>query len=78
LVAADGPLRGPPLNRGVMPKEMDDYVAIHGDKWKWADIQESVEWARLQQWEKRKWVARPALVSKEGISDFVGIHARTR
>jgi hypothetical protein len=51
---------------------MDEYVTIHGDKWKWADIQESVEWARNQQWKKQKWVARAALVSKGSTSDYVG------
>lgn len=55
-----------------MPKEMDEYVVIHGGKWKRTDLQDSVEWARLQQWEKRKWVARPALVSKGSVSAFGG------
>ena len=51
---------------------MDDYVTIHGDKWKWADIRESVKWACKQSWKKQKWVARPALVSKGSVSDYVG------
>jgi hypothetical protein len=51
---------------------MDEYVTIHGDTWKWADIEESVEWARNQQWKKQKWVARAALVSKGSTSDYVG------
>ena len=51
---------------------MDEYVTIHGDKWKWADIQESVAWARNQQWKKQKWVARASLVSKGSTSDYVG------
>jgi len=61
-----------PSIQTVMPKEMDEHVVIHGDNWKWPDIQESVEWARLQKWEKRKWRVRAALVSKGGISDFKG------
>lgn len=46
---------------------MDEYVTIHGDKWKTADVTESVEWAREQ-----KWIARAALISKGSASDYVG------
>ena len=51
---------------------MDETVTIHGDEWKWTDIEESVEWARKQEWTKQKWVPRAALVSRGKISDYVG------
>jgi len=51
---------------------MQEYVTIHGEKWKMADIKESVEWVREQPWKKEKWVARAALISKGSTSDYVG------
>jgi hypothetical protein len=51
---------------------MVECVEIHGDKWKWSDIQEAIEWARFQVWHKRKWRLRPALVSKGSVADFKG------
>ena len=51
---------------------MDEYVIIHGDKWKSEDIKESVEWAREQNWHKQKWIARAALISKGKTSDYIG------
>lgn len=52
--------------------EENQYVLMHGDEWKLADIFEAVEWARQQKWKKQKWFARPALVSNGKISEFVG------
>lgn len=51
---------------------MDEYVTIHGDKWKIADIKEPIEWALEQKWEKQKWHPRAALVSKSKTSEYVG------
>ena len=56
-----------------MPQnEMDEYVTIHGDKWKSTDIQEAVDWVCEQEWSKRKWKPRAALVSKGKTSEYVG------
>jgi len=51
---------------------MDESIKIHGESWKLADIQDSVEWARTQKWEKQKWAKRTALVSNGKVSDYVG------
>lgn len=50
----------------------EKFVTIHGDKWKSKDVEEPIEWARTQKWEKRKWHPRTALVSKGKTSDYVG------
>lgn len=55
-----------------MLSELDEYVKIHGDRWKWVDVEDSVEWARQETWVKRKWAAGAALVSKSGVSDYAG------
>ena len=51
---------------------MEEYVTLHGDKWKTADLKESVEWVRKLKWKKKKWIARAALASKGSTSDYVG------
>ena len=33
----------------------DLFVTIHGDQWKREDIQEPVEWAKGESWEKTLW-----------------------
>ena len=33
----------------------DHFVTIHGDQWKVEDIQEPVEWAKGESWEKVSW-----------------------
>lgn len=50
----------------------EKFVTIHGDKWKSKDVEEPIEWARTQKWEKRKWHPRATLVSKGKTSDYVG------
>ena len=51
---------------------MTEHVTIHGENWRLADIKESVEWARGQEWQKQKWIARPALISRGSTSNYVG------
>ncbi len=53
-------------------KEMDEYVTIHGDKWKSADIEEAVDWAAGEVWKKQKWLPRAALISKGKTSEYAG------
>lgn len=67
------PLHKPARYAGVMPgEEMEEYVSIHGDKWKIFDINEQIKWAREQVWKKQKWLPRAALVSKGKTSEYVG------
>ena len=51
---------------------MDEYVTIHGDKWKLTDIKEPIDWAIDQQLKRQKWLPRAALVSKGKISEYIG------
>lgn len=50
----------------------EKFVIIHGDKWKYDDVRESIEIALKQKWTLRKWKPRAALVSKGSLSDFHG------
>jgi len=34
---------------------MKEYIEIHGDQWKLADIQENVEWSKKQVWGGKKY-----------------------
>ncbi len=51
---------------------MEKYTTIHGNKWKFDDIKESVDWASNQTWKRQKWVPWSALVSKGKISEYIG------
>ncbi|WP_157199422.1 hypothetical protein [Methylomonas koyamae] len=40
----------------MVQKEMaETYVTIHGDSWKNEDIEESVQWAKGEQWNMETW-----------------------
>lgn len=50
----------------------EEMAVIHGDEWKYKDVEEPIKWARSQTWEKKKWKPRPALVSSSEVSDYTG------
>ncbi len=54
--------------------DRSDTVVIHGDEWKWIDIEESVSACRKATWHREKWKRIPALVHKKGgsSSQYVG------
>lgn len=40
----------------MVPRAMDEnYVTIHGDRWKAQDVEESIQWAKGESWIKRVW-----------------------
>ena len=52
----------------------DRYITLHGEKWKFADIQEDIDWCRQHSWKRKRWQATSALIHKKGgrISQYVG------
>ena len=51
---------------------MSEYVTIHGDQWKWTDVEDTIQWARGQVWRLEIWRCRPALVSKGATTEYTG------
>ena len=43
-------------------------VVIHGDAWKWRDIEEDVAWCRTMQWERRQWCPSDNARERDGMS----------
>ena len=48
--------------------DAQDTVTIHGDRWKWSDIQDEVGWCRTQTWERKRWTGRELRPADNGIS----------
>ena len=43
-------------------------VSIHGDQWKWRDIEEEIAWCRTKTWERQRWAPTERAASRDGIS----------